>query len=329
MGVMDAINIIKYFAGGHVPLVRYRFVCRVEKTIKLPQYAGSALRGVLGHGLLKLRVHDLMASQMDDKTLYDLCPYRMIFDPPPLDNPVYGMNTIPVPYVIVPPSDTQKQWYEPGDTLEFEMILIGKAIQKLLFVINAFQHTLAKGIGSKDKDGTRGIALLHSVWANQAPIWQESESDIQPHQQGIIVPQFNSINSVNIQFKTPVRLLQQDKKLCTKADHLSGEVILMAAVRRVASLFTIHSDAEISIDFGKLRELSKDIHCTSRVEFMPWIRYSARQKQKMNLGGLIGTVQLTGNLTPFMPYLYLAQYTHIGKNTPFGLGAIKLQDDTI
>jgi hypothetical protein len=40
----------------------------------------------------------------------------------------------------------------------------------------------------------------------------------------------------------------------------------------------------------------------------------------MTLGGLVGEWTLKGDLSPFIPYLFLGQWLHVGKNAVFGLG---------
>jgi CRISPR/Cas system endoribonuclease Cas6 (RAMP superfamily) len=44
----------------------------------------------------------------------------------------------------------------------------------------------------------------------------------------------------------------------------------------------------------------------------------------MKLGGIMGSARYKGSLTPFIPYLKLGTYTHIGKNTTFGFGRYSL-----
>lgn len=53
-------------------------------------------------------------------------------------------------------------------------------------------------------------------------------------------------------------------------------------------------------------------------------RYSNRTKKKMDLSGLMGELEYEGNLTPFVPWLYVAQRLNIGRNTTFGMGKIKV-----
>ena len=45
----------------------------------------------------------------------------------------------------------------------------------------------------------------------------------------------------------------------------------------------------------------------------------------MQLGGLLGSVQLQGDLAPFGELLHLGQWLHIGKNATMGLGGYRLE----
>jgi hypothetical protein len=45
----------------------------------------------------------------------------------------------------------------------------------------------------------------------------------------------------------------------------------------------------------------------------------------MALGGVVGNWTLTGELAPFLPYLHLGQWLHVGKEATFGLGGYRLQ----
>ena len=49
-----------------------------------------------------------------------------------------------------------------------------------------------------------------------------------------------------------------------------------------------------------------------------------RQQQEMQLGGLLGSVQLQGDLAPFAQLLHLGQWLHVGKNATMGLGGYRL-----
>ena len=58
----------------------------------------------------------------------------------------------------------------------------------------------------------------------------------------------------------------------------------------------------------------------SSLKWFDWERYSGRQETKMKMGGFIGSVSFEGTFTPFVPYVLLGSYIHVGKGTSFGLG---------
>jgi len=62
-----------------------------------------------------------------------------------------------------------------------------------------------------------------------------------------------------------------------------------------------------------------------------WARYSGRQKEWMQFGGLLGSVTYEGELSPFMPWLALGEWLHVGGKTSFGLGKFRIfleEDDS-
>ncbi len=44
----------------------------------------------------------------------------------------------------------------------------------------------------------------------------------------------------------------------------------------------------------------------------------------MKLGGIIGNVTYAGDLTPFLPFIVLGKYIHVGKGATFGLGKYEI-----
>ncbi len=322
---MDTYDNIYDVLHHQIPIKTFTMMAKVQSDISLAPYAGSMLRGIFGHGLYKLRINDTIAESLSDIDKYKLCPYRMIFEPPQLKNPVYGITDIPVPYVIVPPLDG-KRLYQQGACFTFHITLIGNAIQKLPYVVHAFDIALQHGVGRKNPQGHLGNAILQSVSCDNHIIWDDQQKTILPYTPYLSVKSIQTAQSnIHLILETPLRL-QQEGVLITHPDLITAERLLMSAVRRVCTLMTIHTDTDIHMDFARLRNLAHTINIQQDIKFHNWTRYSSRQQQKMDLGGWVGHITLTGDITPFLPYLQLAQYTHIGKNTPFGLGKIRIQD---
>ena len=85
------------------PLARYRFDWRVTRPVRMPEYAGSMLRGAFGHALRQLACMTKQ-KECDGCPLIANCPYIGIFAPvPPAAHTLQKFSQIPVPYVIEPP----------------------------------------------------------------------------------------------------------------------------------------------------------------------------------------------------------------------------------
>lgn len=51
-----------------------------------------------------------------------------------------------------------------------------------------------------------------------------------------------------------------------------------------------------------------------------WTRFSSRQQQEKTLGGVTGDWTLEGELTELLPWFWLGQWLHVGKNATMGMG---------
>jgi len=113
-----------------------------------------------------------------------------------------------------------------------------------------------------------------------------------------------------------------DNKL--KAD-LPFHILIRAALRRASALIAFYGHGELEIDFKGLVEAAENVAIeASTLNWHDWQRYSFRQKDKMFLGGIIGSVTYAGDIAPFLPLITFCEKTHIGKQTAFGLGKIKI-----
>lgn len=305
------------------PLARYRFEFRVTRPIRLPDYAGSMLRGAFGHALRQLAC---MTKQKECAgcTLIGACPYPAIFAPqPPITHALQKFSQIPVPYIIEPPAWGAKE-LQAGATLYFHMVLIGRSLKELPLVILAWRRALARGLGASE--GTAELVRVDSCAANGVAleIHRPEIGTIAPHLQEIDVgnEKFEQTTSATLVFNTPLRLQQNGHALAP--EKLNARALLMALVRRANLLAEFHTEGPLLTEFGPLLEACGDIRDDKKLVWLDWTRYSSRQQQKMSLGGVVGTWTLEGNLALFTTYLYLGQWLHVGKEAAFGLGGFSL-----
>jgi hypothetical protein len=102
-------------------------------------------------------------------------------------------------------------------------------------------------------------------------------------------------------------------------------------LRRISLITYFHTDTPLETDFAALTKQAR-LHNFSaqQLKWYDWTRYSSRQQTEMNMGGLIGSLQLDmQGLEPFWPYLWLGQWTHLGKGTSMGMGAYSIKPTSL
>lgn len=304
----------------NLPLARYRLDFTVATPLALPAYAGSTLRGAFG-GALRATACMTRQKTCDACPLLRTCPYAAIFETPP---PVAGhalqkFTQVPHPYLIEPPHWGEKT-YAPGDTLSFHFVLAGRALDQLPLVLWAFVRAFRHGIGKGD--GTARLARAVHVGAEETPVLDSPDSTLAPHDRAVPpVPTFAG-NALTLVIDTPLRLQKNGRPI--DAADLGARDLLMALVRRIALLHEFHGAGPLPLDFTALAQQAAAVASEKDLRWRDWTRYSRRQQQKMALGGVVGTWTLHGDLTPFLPFLHLGQWLHVGKEATFGLGGYRL-----
>lgn len=311
-----------------LPLARYRLEFTVETPLHLPAYAGSTLRGAFGGAL---RGASCMTKQpvCDGCPLLATCPYAAIFETRPWQDemPRMGYGTpslqdfsqVPRPYVIEPPELGERD-YAPGETLAFHLVLAGRALDQLPLVLWAFLRSFARGVGRGD--GQAALARVVHVGDDETLILDGPDAAVQAHSHAVPPAPSFAGDCVTLHFDTPLRLQTNGRR--ASAAELTARKLLMALVRRVALIHEFHGAGPLALDFGGLAARAESIASEKSLKWRDWTRYSSRQDRKMALGGVVGTWKLTGDLAPFLPFLHLGQWLHVGKEATFGLGGYRL-----
>lgn len=301
-----------------LPLARYRLYFTVETPLTLPAYAGSALRGVFG---LALRRAACVTGRdvCGGCPLVATCPYAVVFEPrPPVGvHTIQDFSQIPRPYVIEPPEWGERA-YKPGETLSFHLVLAGRALLHLSLIFFAFGRALESGVGKGDSR-----ARLIRVTHGETVVLTGKEGSIAPHDTGPPPPTPMDSGAIALRFDAPLRLQSNGRP--AKGDELTARRLLNALVRRVALVSEFHGQGPLAVDFKALSTLADTLESERDMTWRDWSRWSNRQDRGMSLGGLVGRWVLRGELEPFMPFLHLGQWLHVGKETTFGLGAYRLE----
>lgn len=138
---------------------------------------------------------------------------------------------------------------------------------------------------------------------------------------------------LTLQIHTPLRFKHNNHL----SSDLSFEQLFKLAIRRITDLFSAYGASQLigndetlykqrprlDIDFLTLLELAREVKIIdSNLQWEEQTRYSNRQKAKLQMGGILGSISYEGNIMPFIPFLELATLLHLGKQTTFGLGRI-------
>jgi hypothetical protein len=327
----------------NLPLTRLHLTVQANAPLTLPPYAGSMLRGAFGHALLALSP----LPHQDGKpcALHASCPYCQLFAAPPLPgHSLQKFSHMPQPYVIEPPTEGA-QSLATGQRFGFGLVLIGKALALRPVVEQAWQRALHTGLGANHAPCTLleiqdekvlnplpGKREKLSNWNGNAHAETAPHPSLSPKGRGrTAAPDLlplplgegrgeGSPHRATLHFHTPLRLQVQGKP--ARASQLTARDLLIALARRHQLLRDVHLGAAApQYDFKTLVEQAQAVALQAQdLRWFDWGRYSQRQQQEMQLGGLLGSVVLRGDLAPFAELLHLGQWLHVGKNATMGLG---------
>ncbi len=304
-----------------LPLARYRLHWRALTPIHLPDYAGSMLRGAFGHALRRVACLT-REPECGGCPLLDTCAYSAIFAPPPRTHSLQHFSQAPAPYLIEPPPWGART-LPAGAAWHFDIVLCGRSLKELPLITLAFRQALQRGIGPGD--GRSELVQIDHEAAPERYLAIHTAGDGHFAAHATASPSFggHEIDQITLTLLTPLRL--QDNGRALPPARLNAPTLLMAAVRRASLMAELHGVGAPGWDFPRLRQLADAIADDKHLEWKDWTRRSARQRQAMTLGGVVGTWTLRGDLAPFLPALHLGQWLHLGKETVFGLGHYRLE----
>ncbi len=309
-----------------LPLTRLRFLCEALEPMHLPAYTGSAWRGVIGRSLRR-SVCVTRQPTCAGCLLRTQCAYSTFFESPPASpDTAARYNALPHPFVLEPEAPGRRT-VAPGESLALGMTLIGPAGALTPYLIHAMQQAGNRGLGRED-----GRFRLRAVMQETAlggdhwqPIYSADDAtlrqaDTRP------TPPGPAPAALRLRLHTPLRLKRQGRFL--GARDLDARALLGTLTTRVAVLAELYgTDAGVFDRAAAHAAIDQVTLAATDLQWVEWTRYSSRQRTHMQLGGVIGTLDLAGpGLAALWPLLVLGQWLHVGKATSFGLGRYRLAD---
>ena len=307
------------------PLIRLRVEMRALDPIRLPPYAGSAWRGVLGHGLRQAACVT-RARTCAGCLLLEHCVYTRLFEPPaPAGQQDQRFAAPPRPYVLEIDPRAPRE-YPPGSSLALGMTLLGEALRQVPYLIHALQQAGNRGLGQNQ--ARFSVARLFQERQPGSGDWQPVYSA----EEGRYTPLPPAAVStppaperVRVRLLTPLRLKRHGH--LTSPERFTAEDFLFSLVGRLRLLASHHGGNPEPLAWPRFYASAKTVILSQpQLRWHEWTRYSSRQNTLMELGGLLGTFELTGpDLATLWPLLWWGQWVHTGKGTTFGLGAYRLE----
>ncbi|MCL4745051.1 MAG: CRISPR system precrRNA processing endoribonuclease RAMP protein Cas6 [Burkholderiaceae bacterium] len=301
------------------PAARYLMEFEVVSPFRLPEYAGSTLRGVFGHSLRNIGCATRMVTCAGCPLAAD-CAYNQLFEAEGTAGLRRKYSRLPNPFVIEPPGWGARR-YEAGEKLRFGFVLLGDALRHLQLVVSGWRHAMLGSIGPD-----RGRARLARIRHEQDPEWRspdEFDRWRQPRGAIRLDNAGGAPDTATIAFDTPLRIKREGAVL--GPEEITPRDLVAALVRRTADVLEFNAGIKPMLNRNGSGDCTGGIEMIADLRWQDWHRYSNRQCREMPLGGVVGQARLGGRLQPIWPLLYLGQWLHLGGKTTFGLGRYTLR----
>ena len=308
-----------------IPHLRLAVTLIAEEPASLPGYHGSMLRGAFGHALRRLACRMGPGQECAACPLRRECAYARIFEtfvegtPPPF---LRGIDRAVRPYVFEPREGGGR--LEPGDPLRFDLLLLGRAVELQAHAVLALERMAWGGLGSGRARFRLDRVEAPDPSGTPRRLFSEGRSwTSEPLAPAAVVPADLPAEAVALHLVTPLRLKVRDQL----AVQLRFRDLAFHMLRRILELAHFHAPgAELDWTFQPLLQKAQEVRLRPvDLRWKDWERWSQRQQSAMKLGGLMGTLELEGDLAPFAPLLRTAEVVHVGKGATFGLGKVVLK----
>ena len=325
-------------------LQHFRFELDPKAALHMPAYnKGNVIRGGLGSTFRRIVCHG-NCREPETCELRNVCPYMAVFHPfvPEGSEKISKNRDILRPFVIKPSLET-KETYLPSERLSFDLVLVGKIKDYLPYFIVTFKELSQTGLG-RGRAPLELAAVKHvGLDGAEAPVFSSESNLVQPPRKAISwaelcghvgsnngsvnSPQDGSVNSpeagtsnvkrVTLRFLTPTMLIAH----AAPVRNPSFGPIAKRLRDRINALAYFYCGKGLDIDFKAFGDdADKIVTVADSTRWVESSRYSRRREVTHDLSGFVGEVSFEGDLGPFIPYLKLGEYLHVGKNAVFGNG---------
>lgn len=302
-----------------LPILPLRLIFSAPTDLRLPRYPGSLWRSALG-ATLRHNVCVTGAPTCNACPLIARCAYGYLFDTPQAMLGEQGLaqyKQVSHPYILSPlPAGVERL---QADEAGVDLILIGPAPRFLPELFSTLKN-LRLGCSSVH---LKRIALL-PVQASDATVVQTTVTRALEARPQIPQPP-PAPSTVRITFEHPLRLRRDNHYL--DAHNFDFGTFFTSLMRRISMLYALANPQPLTADFASLAQAARQLHLAhSQLSWYDWHRKSARQGGKpIPMGGIVGQLELHGELAAIWPWLWVGQWLHAGKGAVMGMGRYYLE----
>ena len=328
---------------------RYRFTYTVGEPLKMPRYKGNILRGRFGYLLREITCISDQGGCSNQCQSPGKCVYSECFETPvPDDSSILRSQPFaPHPFVLEPPR-TGKRDYAPGDTFACNLILIGEAINLLPWLVFTFYEIGRQRIGLPGQRGGCQLEKVESLSGHDSDLGMGDGPPVRSVDLRSLPVRSRTIYTAETEMLTDEGLILRLDDVMEGAPHITDEIelefltptsiklngqwtrnltfehLIRNLLRRLRFLSYFHCGEDLDVDAPALIEAARSVTHEFRFRWVRVEHWSGRTKRTIPMDGFIGKVRFEGELEPFLPFILLGEYLHIGHHTAFGHGQYRL-----
>lgn len=299
--------------------------------MRLPEYRAGLFRG--GFGCL---FRDLAcktgAATCEGCGEWRDCAYSQVFE-----SPVDGEKAevlrkypnAPHPFVLTPRED-RRQWLPAGERIELVLTLFGRFERTLPYFLVVLEE-----MGRRGRFGGRfrvGKSYQLSAISGQESSQRSAFSDqlfgggalggFDGRAEALgklkLAPPVDG-GRMKLEFVTPLRMR-------TKGEYNRNPdfvAVGQALLRRLHLLTALYGDASWMKQLLRAADETKTVRRDFRV--WEWDRMSGRQGRRIEMDGVVGTMEVEGDLKEWGEVLRLGEVVQVGNGTSMGLGRYRME----
>lgn len=300
---------------------------RAAESVLLPAFPGSKLEGAFGRALYRLACTQPQRETCVGCPLQSICPYGLAYAPRlPEGMNVASLGTPPRP-IIFRVAYTQERLLAAGEMLTFGLVVVGKALHQLPYLLAALREVGRDGLGM-----TRGRLDLEEVHGanpytgERITLLRGEDLDIRLSPIILNAADLPSVEGqhLRLHLRSPLHLKVEGQLV--SQPHFP--ILVRALQRRISNLEQVHAaQASLGANFSALPLLARQVE-TVGFDLQPvsQLRKGHRPHLKSEITGLIGTLEYRGDFQSFSSLLRYGEQLGVGKWAHFGAGLYDVEN---